>query len=132
MTREWWAGPRHSYELYISQAVLDEAGAGDPDAAADRFKELKDIPMLSTPTEAVRISKELMRAVGLPSKAETDALHIALAAYHGVDFLLTWNCRHINNAEFAEDFALACRKQGFVCPKICTPQELLGESRYEE
>lgn len=133
VTREWWAGPRRSYDLFISQAVLDEAGEGDPiAAAADRIRELKDISVLTTPNEVPRIVREIMRVARLPAKAETDALHIAIAAYHRMNFLLTWNCRHINNAEFEDKFEQACGAQGFVCPRICNPEELLGEFGYEE
>jgi predicted nucleic acid-binding protein len=131
ITREWWDGPRQKFRLHISQLVLEEASQGDAVAVTDGLRELKGIPILTTPSDALRIARELMRASRLPAKAEADALHLAIAAYHNIDFLLTWNCRHINNVEFREVFASACEQQGFRCPKICTPEELFGDRGYE-
>jgi predicted nucleic acid-binding protein len=127
ITREWWEGRRDKFSLHISQLVLEEISRGDPTAVSDRLKELKDVPILATPSDSLRIAKELMRASKLPANAQADALHLAIAAYHGINFLLTWNCRHINNVEFRDEFASACEVHGFACPKICTPEELLGD-----
>jgi predicted nucleic acid-binding protein len=84
--------------LYISQLVLDEAAAGDSGAAAQRLEALCDLPMLEITPEATGLGRQLLRAAALPSKAAGDALHIALSAAHGINYLLTWNCTHIANA----------------------------------
>jgi predicted nucleic acid-binding protein len=132
LTREWWDAERKNFELFVSQAVLDEAGVGDPTAAQLRLHALENVDVLTTPSEALRLAKRVMKVAKLPAKAATDALHIAIAAHHGIGYLLTWNCRHINNAQVTPRFSAACAEIGLVCPKICTPEELLGRSGYEQ
>ena len=106
--------------------MLDEAAAGDPKAARDRLDTLKGLPLLDITEEVSSLAVALMDALALPAKASTDAAHIALAAVHGMHFLLTWNCVHIANAEKAVAIERACRDLGFTCPVICTPEELMG------
>jgi len=126
VTREWWA-TRDAFDLYISQLVLDEAAAGDPVAAAQRLEALRDLPLLELTTEATVLGQAFIRQAALPSKAAADALHIALAAVHGMDFLLTWNCTHIANATMRPKIEAICRANGFEPPVICTPLELVEE-----
>src|SRR5262245_14920627 len=94
VTREWWDTQRGSYELCVSQLVLEESAAGDPEAAQERLAVLQAMTFLETATAALALAKELVRAGALPAKAADDALHIAIAATQGVPYLLTWNCRH--------------------------------------
>lgn len=126
LTREWWEYRRSSFELHISQIVLDEAAAGDTEAAAARLKSLEGITLLRVPSEAALLASLILEHARLPDKATTDALHIAVAAWHGMDFLLTWNCTHINNAQLLPLIEKTCRKAGFSCPVICTPEELMS------
>src|SRR5262245_50974186 len=100
ITREWWELGRHQFDLYISQAVVEEVSAGDPNAASRRLEALQGIPLLATSQESNLLAKTLLEGVPLPPKAQTDALHIALAAVHGTNYLVTWNCTHIANATF--------------------------------
>ena len=125
-THEWWDGHRLNFELYISPLVLVEAGQGDEDAAQRRLKALEALNMLEIVDEANLLAEALLRALALPRKAQDDAVHIALAAVHHIDYLLTWNCRHINNAEKKALIREVCAGQGYVCPEICTPMELMG------
>lgn len=125
-TREWWA-MRGTFELYISQLVLDEAAAGDVGAAARRLDVLRDVPLLELTTDATGLGRALIHEAALPSKAAADALHIALAATHGMDCLVTWNCTHIANATMRPKIEAICRANGFEPPVICTPLELLEE-----
>jgi predicted nucleic acid-binding protein len=125
-TREWWA-MRSTFELYISQLVLDEATAGDATAAAKRLEALRDVPLLELTTDATALGRALIHGAALPSKAAADALHIALAATHGMDCLVTWNCTHIANATMRPKIEAICRANGFEPPVICTPLELLEE-----
>jgi len=125
VTHAWWDKRRQSYELCISQLVLDEAGAGDAQAAEERLLVLQPLLVLETTTEAIDLAKELLRAGALPKKAADDALHIAVAATKSVPFLLTWNCRHLANAAMRPMIETACRVKGFKAPIICTPEELL-------
>lgn len=126
VTCEWWTG-RAAYELFISQFVLDEASAGDAGAAALRLEALRDLPLLEITREAVSLARQFIRAAALPPKAVGDALHIALTAVHGVDYLLTWNCAHIANATMRPRIESTCRAEGFEPPVICTPLELVEE-----
>ena len=126
ITREWWQTRRNDFEIHISQFVLDEAGAGDTEAARERLAALQAFPLLDLTDDAGDLAAALVTSLALPARAATDAAHIALAAVHGMHFLLTWNCTHIANAEMAIAIQGACRKQGFSCPVICTPEELMG------
>ena len=127
ITREWWEKRRDAFQLYISQLVLDEASAGDPVAARERLKALQDLPLLDITHEAAELASSILASGKIPRKAATDATHIAIAAVHGMDFLVTWNCVHIANATIAKALALICWEHAFDCPVICTPEELMGE-----
>jgi hypothetical protein len=124
VTKEWWEKKRGAFEIYISQLVIDEASAGDPDAARERILMIREFPMLDITTEVGHLASAILASGVLPRKAATDAAHIALAAVHGVDFLLTWNCVHIANAIIAKDIAKICRRYDWESPVICTPEEL--------
>ena len=103
ITHDWWNNERANYELCISEIVLDEAFAGDSDAAKRRLTFLVDLPLLDV-TDAVNVvAKAIMDSGLLPQKATRDAIHIAVASVHGIDFLLTWNCRHIANAAIMKE-----------------------------
>ena len=125
VTHEWWNVHRNSYELCVSQLVLQESGAGDPEAAQERLNVLQSMTFLETTPEALILAKELIRAGVLPAKAANDALHIAIAATQGVSYLLTWNCRHIANATMRPLIEFTCTTSGYRAPIICTPEELL-------
>jgi predicted nucleic acid-binding protein len=127
ITREWWQSRRADFEIYISQLVLDEAGAGDTQAARDRLAVLQKLPLLDLTQEVTDLAADLKSELALPPKAVTDAAHIAIAAVHGIDFLLTWNCTHIANAEMFPHITLICNQRGFPAPVICTPEELMGK-----
>ena len=124
-TEDWWSFHRQHYECYISPAVLEEVQCGDPAFAAARVERLRGIPMLPE-TGAVReLSERLLREQIIPAVAADDAAHIAFAASHALDFLLTWNCRHINNPHLLRRIERACAAYGLPCPVIGTPAELM-------
>jgi predicted nucleic acid-binding protein len=127
ITRDWWETRRHAFELYISQLVLDEASAGDPAAARERLKAIEKLPLLEITPQAGDLASDILASRIIPRKAATDAAHIAIAAVHGVDFLITWNCVHIANAAIIRRLVSICRKHACECPVICTPEELFGE-----
>jgi predicted nucleic acid-binding protein len=127
ITADWWARRRVSFELYVSRLVLDEAAAGDPEAAAQRLVTLKGIPRLEVTESASILAAALVAEAAIPVEATEDALHVALAAAHGMDYLLTWNCRHIANAAMRNRIADVCAASGFEAPVICTPEELLED-----
>lgn len=125
-TIDWWETRRQSFSLYISNLVLEEASRGDGLAAARRLEAIAEIPVLPLNVAAVNLSKALIAQGGLPKKALDDALHVAISAVHSVDYLLTWNCRHIDNAEKKPMIRKICATYGFTCPEIATPSELMG------
>lgn len=124
-THEWWDNQRASYELCVSQLVLQEAGAGDPEAARERLEVVQTMTFLETTTAALALAKELVQTGALPAKAADDSLHIAIAATQGVPYLLTWNCRHMANAAMRPLIESVCARQGLKAPIICTPEELM-------
>jgi hypothetical protein len=124
-TRDWWDNHRERYELFISRYVLDECSAGDPAAAQERLVFLDGIPLLEI-SDAVRpLANALLAKVPLPPKAAIDALHISVAALSGIEYLLTWNCKHIANPALRKQIELVCREMDCEPPVICTPQEIL-------
>jgi predicted nucleic acid-binding protein len=125
-TSRWWETQRHRFELFTSQLVLDESKEGHPEAAQRRLDALAGIPHLPIPDAVTELASALLAEGALPQKATDDALHVALCAYHGVDYLLTWNCRHIDNAETKPVVRSVCAAHGYICPEICTPEELMG------
>jgi hypothetical protein len=126
LTQEWWDDRRVHFDLYVSQVVVQESGAGDTLMAEKRLEVLEKIPLLDLRQEAVALARGLVEKGPLPEKAAVDALHIAVATVHGMDYLLTWNCKHIANAEMQTAVAAICRTAGYEPPVICTPEELLG------
>lgn len=126
-TSTWWETQRLRFELYTSQLVVDEAEQGDHDAANRRLAVLSQLPHLAITDEVTVLAHALLKAGALPQTATGDALHVALAAYHEVDYLLTWNCRHIDNAEMKPLIRSVCAINGYQYPEICTPLELMGD-----
>jgi len=123
-TKEWWER-RADFDIFISQFVLDEAAAGDVQASAARLLALQDIVELEVIEQVATIGEELLIQTALPSKARLDALHVAIAALHGMNYLLTWNCKHIANPAQRVKIESVIRSFGYQPPIICTPQELL-------
>jgi hypothetical protein len=126
LTHQWWNGERANYELVVSQYVIDEASGGDPTLAAERLELLDGIPVLPNAPEIPQIAKAIMSLDVLPAKAQLDALHIASVAHHRIQYLLTWNCKHIANAKSLPRIHGALANLGIPIPIICTPEELLG------
>jgi hypothetical protein len=126
LTREWWDLRRDAFELYSSEVVVAESERGNPDAALARREILRQTIQLSASEAAEQLVPLLLRATGLPAKALADMAHIALATVHGMQYLLTWNCKHIANAAVQRVVVKTCRQRGFESPVICTPEELMG------
>ena len=124
-TEEWWETRRHEYELFTSQVVEVEIGEGEAAMAAARLRLLDNIPRLPAQPEVEELIENLLESGIVPASAAPDAAHIAFAAVHELDFLLTWNCKHINNPHLIRRIERACAERGLACPVICTPEELL-------
>ena len=128
LTHTWWRDCRPRFDLYVSQVVLDEILAGDRDAADRRAALVSGIPVLDIVPEVANLAAALIQGVPLPITAGADAAHIAAAACHRIDFLITWNSTHIANAELRPSVERVCRESGHPAPILCTPDELMGES----
>lgn len=131
ITAQWWDEARDQYELFTSALVITEASDGHPDAAARRLEALQGIAELVIDKEIQAFSEKLIAEGGIPEVAKADALHVAVAAVHGMDYLLTWNCRHIDNAARKPVIRAICAASGYSYPEICTPMELLPEDNHD-
>jgi len=125
VTTEWWEGSRSLYDVFTSALVVAESREGNPRTARDRLDLLRGIAVLRTTEKAKELARALIAEGALPQKAQADALHIAIATVHRVDYLLTWNCRHIDNPATKPLVRGVCASQGYVCPEICTPFEIM-------
>ena len=126
-TRQWWETRRAQFTLYISQVVLDEVARGDIEIATRRLEILRDFPLLEVSEAVQNLAAQFLTKSNLPPKAADDALHIATATVYGLDYLLTWNCRHIANAQIQKKLAQISFDAGYELPTICTPYELMEE-----
>jgi hypothetical protein len=127
ITHEWWSTMRHEYVLCTSDLVLEEAMQGNPDAAQRRLLYIRELEILRTTQEADSLTEALLISGKLPQKAAVDAYHIAIAAVHEVEILLTWNCRHIANPVIIASLLKIVAEYGYNLPVLCTPEVLLGE-----
>ena len=128
ITRDWWETAAERYDLFISPAVVREVAKGDVEAAQKRIEVLRDIPRIPMDEKMGAIAERLLIDAAVPQTAFDDALHIAIAAVAEMDFLLSWNCRHIANAETRPLVRRSLERLGLRCPEICTPEELKGKS----
>lgn len=127
LTHMWWETRRSAFDVVISQVVLDEVRAGDPEAAERRLALTAGLPLLDMTPEVGALATTLIEQLPLPSQAAADAVHIAVAACHGVEFVLTWNVAHIANAALRRRVEALCRAQGYAAPILCTPDELMED-----
>jgi len=127
LTDQWWHDEREKYELVTSQYVIDEASEGDPDLAAERLESLDGIPLLPLDPRIGVIANEIIARAILPPTASVDALHIAMVAHHEIQYLLTWNCKHIANAKILPRIHQVLTDLGCPIPIICTPEEMVDD-----
>ena len=125
ITRSWWDTGRLAGSSYISPYVIEEASSGDPEAAQQRLAALWPISVLRVGPEIPELAEFLLLGGGLPAKARIDALHIACAAFHRIQVLLTWNCTHIANPTRTPILRGLCAARGFILPELVTPFELM-------
>ncbi len=131
-TRDWWRNAANRFELVASQLVLTEASAGDPEAARVRLAALDSLTLLDATEEALELAQQLVNAGAVPAKAAEDAAHIAIAVVNGIEYLVTWNYRHIANATIRSQIETVCRNAGFEPAIICTPEELMERDHDDE
>ena len=126
ITREWWNTRRSDFQLYSSQAVLKETTQRDAKIASQRLEILSNLLLLNLNHSVLDLAEQFLGRSNLPAKADIDAVHIAVATVHGMDYLLTWNCKHIANAQIQRKLAEISIDFGYELPILCTPYELLG------
>lgn len=127
LTIEWWEKHRNKYQLYTSNAVVAEASQGNETRAKARLESLKKILRLEITFECQYLAKKLISGTPMPEKAADDALHAAISSYHSMNYLLTWNCRHLANAHLIPKLKSVVESEGYCFPQICTPEELMEE-----
>ncbi|MEW6687313.1 MAG: type II toxin-antitoxin system VapC family toxin [Candidatus Edwardsbacteria bacterium] len=125
LTREWWDKSRHLYDMFISQVVLDEIREGDPEMIDKRMEILQGIPLLETNDEVESLAERYFVGLQLPPKALRDAFHLAYVVAYRIDFLITWNCAHLANANILYRLSRVNRNLGYETPMIYTPEELI-------
>ena len=127
ITREWWNMRRSRFQLFTSEFAIEEAEEGHAEAARRRLDALSEAEGLELHEEARPLARKLVEEGPLPEKAALDALHIAVSATSRMDYLLTWNMRHIANAAMRNAIEGICRSSGHEPPIMCTPEELMEE-----
>ena len=127
LTSKWWSERSPLFELLVSELVCQEASTGDPDAASARLRAIAGIRILTITEEAVSLAEVLVAKGPISGEHAADALHIAIAAANGMDYLLTWNCKHLANASHRSRIEALVEEEGFGCPVICTPEELMED-----
>jgi hypothetical protein len=124
-TRQFWLEATSRFRLVVSELVVHECSAGDVEAAQERVEVLRGMQRMASSDAVEKLAEALMRDGGVPPTEPRDATHVALAASHGIEFLATWNFRHIANAQRRRDIERICRAAGFEPPLICSPESLL-------
>ena len=125
-THEWWTNRRQDFDCYVSQVVIDEVLAGNPEEAKKRMEKISAFLVLEVTEEAELLTRSILADGAIPAHAVRDAAHIAVAAVNDMDYLLTWNCTHLANAQIIRRISVACNREGYNMPVICTPEELMG------
>lgn len=124
ITQEWWSHSQGRFDFYVSDVVEQEVARGDAGLAQQRLSLIRGITRLSVNDEAESLARQFLTKSDLPAHALADAVHIALATVYAVDFLVTWNCRHIANPHMLKRLAAIAALEGYELPTVCTPHEL--------
>lgn len=127
LTRAWWTNQREKFLCFVSQEVIVEIVAGNPGAAARRKAAIENLPLLAMDNQTAKLAKDLMAHGLLPPNARADASHLAASICAEMDYLLTWNYRHLANAVVLHHMESFLERRGLKLPRVCTPEELMGE-----
>ena len=125
ISHEWWQSSRTHFSAVSSQLVVNEASAGDPELASARLAFLAELTLLGITEEALMLAQRLLQTKAIPQEYPEDALHIAVAVVNGIEYLLTWNYKHLANAVMRNKIETICRTLGYEPTVICTPEELM-------
>lgn len=127
LTRQWWDTRASGFEIVVSELVREESSGGDAEASRRRMAAIENIPVLKATDSALALAERIVSQGLVPQESAADALHIAVAAANGMDYLLTWNCKHLANAAHRQKIEALVDEAGYACPVICTPEELMEE-----
>jgi hypothetical protein len=125
ITSEWWANVRPEVECFVSPFVIDEASRGDDEYARKRLEAIADFSVLQVNQEVEALAREYFAALNIPEKAKIDAFHLAVSAWHGMDYVLSWNCKHIASGRVQKMLQDTNARLGVYTPIVCTPEELM-------
>jgi hypothetical protein len=126
-TRDWWQLRRASFECITSDETRAEAVRGDGEQIQRRLAALAGLPSLTITPEVENLAAEFLHTGALPATARSDAIHLAVASVVRADYLLTWNCRHLANAQILRRLEREATRFGWALPTVCTPMELMGD-----
>lgn len=125
VTRQWWPTAIMKYRFFVSKVVADECAGGDPDAAKERLEVLDSLEFIATSPAVDDLARKLIEGFAVPKSEPRDAVHISLATVNGLEYLVSWNFKHIVNPTTRSAIERVCRDAGYVPPIICTPDELM-------
>jgi hypothetical protein len=125
ITAEWWASVRPEVECFVSPFVIDEATRGDDEYARQRLEAIADFSVLQVNEEVEVLAREYFAALNIPEKAKIDAFHLAVAAWHKMAYVLSWNCKHIASGRVQKMLQDTNARLGVYTPIVCTPEELM-------
>jgi len=125
ITSDWWTDVRPQVDCYVSPFLIDEASRGDAIYAQKRLDEIVDFTVLEVNEEIEDLAQEYFAALQIPEKAKIDAFHLAVAAWHKMDYVLSWNCKHIASGRVQKTLQEINLRLGVHTPIVCTPEELM-------
>jgi hypothetical protein len=125
ITNEWWSDVRPSVECFVSPFVIDEASRGDKEFAGKRLDKITDFAVLDVNEEIENLAREYFEALQIPEKSKIDAFHLATAAWHKMDYVLSWNCKHIASGRVQKTLQEVNARLEIHTPVVCTPEELM-------
>jgi predicted nucleic acid-binding protein len=128
ITRNWWENSLARFRPFVSRLVIDELAQGDPGAALRRLSAIEGINVLEPNDQVYSLASEYQRRLSIPQSATADCVHLAFASYYRIDYLVTWNCKHIAHGLVMRQFMEYNLEHGIASPVICTPEELEYES----
>lgn len=126
ITRQWWREDKNNYNIHVSELVIEEALQGDSFASKRRLNVINKFKILSINKESEELGLYYIKKIPILKHAYRDAIHLAIASLNKMDYLLTWNCTHLNQAHLKGMIRKINNAQGVFTPVICTPEELMG------
>jgi len=131
ITQEWWQEVLPKMKPYISTFVVDEISLGDKSQALKRIEAVSRFEVLQETPEVKTLANLYLKELAIPAKSKVDAFHLAMASIFEIDFMVSWNCKHIANPFFQKKIESINNSFNLITPVICTPREMSGEYNEE-